>query len=106
MTTTFKSAQAFPTDTTLTTVYTVPSTTTTKIIGATGVAKKKTQVTISITDTSATATRTVYNEHLDVNEEADLSSLIGMVLETTDILKVQTSVASAFELDLGLDQES
>ena len=101
MANTFKNKQAVNVGTSTVSVYTVPSSTTTTLIGLTlaNVSGASITATVAITDTSASTTANIIkNAPIPVG-----SSLVAcggdqkVVLETTDILKVTASASNAVD---------
>lgn len=101
MANTFKNKQAVNVGTSTVSVYTVPSSTTTTLIGLTlaNVSGASITATVAVTDTSASTTANIIkNAPIPVG-----SSLVAcggdqkVVLETTDILKVTASAANSVD---------
>jgi hypothetical protein len=101
MANTFKRFTSNSVGTSLATVYTVPSSTTTVLIG--GVVSNVTSSTINVTVT-ATTSSTVINligEDTPIPAGTALSFIDGkVVLETGDIIKVKSSAASSLDTHL------
>ena len=91
----------------LATIYTCPSATTAIILGRALTNKTDTSVTVSVqlTDSSASITPLLLNEVV-VPANTTLEVFAGQkyVLETGDILKVQSSAATSLDAVLGLMQ--
>ena len=89
MANTFKNKQAVNVGTSTVSVYTVPSSTTTTLIGLTlaNVSGASITATVAVTDTSASTTASIIKN----------APIQKVVLETTDILKVTASAANSVD---------
>ena len=97
--------------TTLTSVYTVPSSTTTILIGLTlanTLANQQINVSVSVTDTSAGVTSYIV-KNAAVAPGGALVPVGGdqkIILEATDVLKVQSSAASSLDVIASVVEQS
>ena len=97
--------------TTLTSVYTVPSSTTTILIGLTlanTLANQQIDVSVSVTDTSAGVTSYIV-KNAAVAPGGALVPVGGdqkIILEATDVLKVQSSAASSLDVIASVVEQS
>lgn len=97
--------------TTLTSVYTVPSSTTTILIGLTlanTLANQQINVSVSVTDTSAGVTSYIV-KNAAVAPGGALVPVGGdqkIILEATDVLKVQSSVATSLDVIASVVEQS
>ena len=97
--------------TTLTSVYTVPSSTTTILIGLTlanTLANQQINVSVSVTDTSAGVTSYIV-KNAAVAPGGALVPVGGdqkIILEATDVLKVQSSAATSLDVIASVVEQS
>lgn len=97
--------------TTLTSVYTVPSSTTTILIGLTlanTLANQQIDVSVSVTDTSAGVTSYIV-KNAAVAPGGALVPVGGdqkIILEATDVLKVQSSAATSLDVIASVVEQS
>ena len=97
--------------TTLTSVYTVPSSTTTILIGLTlanTLANQQIDVSVSVTDTSAGVTSYII-KNAAVAPGGALVPVGGdqkIILEATDVLKVQSSAATSLDVIASVVEQS
>ncbi len=86
-------------------LYTVPSSTTTIILGLTlcNVHTAQVSATVEIVDTSATVTSTVIkNAPIPVGGSLEIMSGNKIVVETTDVVKVSSSVADKISATMSI----
>lgn len=111
MANTFKNAAAAATGTSEVSVYTVPSSTTTTVIGLTCANVTSTspvKVSIRVFDTSASAHFFIV-KNAEVFEGGSLVAVGGdqkLVLETGDIIKVQSDTASSIDTIVSVMEQS
>ena len=111
MANTFKNAAAAATGTTEVSVYTVPSSTTTTVIGLTCANVTSTspvKVSIRVFDSSATAHFFVV-KNAEIFEGGALVAVGGdqkLVLETGDIIKVESDTASSIDTIVSVMEQS
>ena len=111
MANTFKNAAAAATGTTEVSVYTVPSSTTTTVIGLTCANVTSTspvKVSIRVYDTSASAHFFIV-KNAEVFEGGSLVTVGGdqkLVLETGDIIKVESDTASSIDTIVSVMEQS
>ena len=87
------------------TVYTVPSSTTTIIIGLTIANKVSNSVTVDVKLESSTSGNANVNigQNLPIPSGSSLDALAGkVVLQTTDVLKIQSDTANSVDIALSV----
>ena len=107
---TFKNDITSGVGTSLTSVYTAGSGVTATVIGLTcaNVTSSDCKVTVQVTDTSATSTATIVKES-PVPTGGSLVVAGGshkIVLETTDVLKIQSDTASSIDVMLSILEQT